>query len=236
MKGLGFLLFILLTAIGSVQAQTPKDTTFSVFFNGGVSYTHANDPHINRWLSKYGYPTEPHIPKSYNFEFSAIPASSRFMFSAKISTIASAANLTSFNLAGGVYYALIKSRTFFLFAGLAVGYHKDIITLNGNLPPAYQQLATEYNKQLSLRRDGLFLEPLVRAFWFPITLRTVQIGLYGGLGADMDLNSGWKLGYYDNSHGKYNHFKGLTKPTDQQKASEHGVAYNIGLSVRFSLH
>ena len=230
------MLAILLTAAGSAFSQVPTDSSFSVLINGGPSFTHANDPHLNRWLKQYGYPTEPHVPRSINFEVSAIPVSSRWMYSAKISTITGAQNLTSFNILGGLYYALVKNRNFFLLAGLGAGYHNDIVTLNGNLPPDYKLLAEEYDKQLSLRRDGLFLEPLLRAFWFPLTCRNVQIGLYGGFGADMDLNSGWRLGYYDDNHGRYNHFRKLKKPADQQKTSEYGIAYDFGLSIHLHLH
>jgi hypothetical protein len=229
------MLGILLTATELVFAQAPKDSSFSLLVNTSISFTHANDLHINRWLAKYGYPTEPHVPASLNFELAAIPVSSRILYSLKVSTIISAKNLSSFNLLGGVYKAIIKKRSFMLFAGLGAGYHDDIITLNGDMPPDYKVLAAQYNKQLSLRREGLFVEPAARVFWFPLSYHNVQLGLVAGLAYDMDINSRWKLGYFDNNDGKYNHFKKIRKPADQQKVSEFGVAYNIGLNLRIHL-
>jgi hypothetical protein len=235
MKLRGCLLLVLLTATEIAFSQTRGDSTFSVFFNAGVGFSHAQDPHINRWLTKYGYRPEPHVPESINFELSAMPVSSRFMYSLKLSTMVSASNLTTFNILGGVYYAIVKTKKFLLLGGLGLGYHNAIITLNGNLPPAYDSLAIQYRKQLSLRRDGLFVEPLLRVFWFPISYRNLQVGLFGSFGADMALNSRWKLGYYDANHGKFNHFKSLEKPSDQWKVFEYGWSYKFGLSVRLHL-
>ena len=236
MKLFQLILVILLMAPGVVYSQAPKDSAFSLFINSSISFTHANDPHLNRWLTKYGYPGESHVPASLNVEIAAIPVASRLMYSLKLSTIVTGNNLSSFNLLAGLYEALIKNRQFLLLAGLGAGYHRDIITLNGNLPPDYRQLASQYNRQLSLRRAGIFVEPAIRAFWFPISYRGWQLGLFGGLGYDMDFNSKWSLGYYDNSHGAYNHFKKLKKPSDQQRVSEYGLAYNGGLSLHFHLH
>lgn len=229
------MLGVLLTATELVFAQAPKDSSFSLLIDNSISFTHANDLHINRWLAKYGYPTEPHVPASLNFELAAIPVSSRTLYSLKVSTIISAKNLSSFNLLGGVYKALVKKRSFMLFVGLGAGYHNDIITLNGDMPPDYKVLAAQYNKQLSLRREGLFVEPAARVFWFPLSYHNLQLGLVAGLAYDMDINSRWKLGYYDNNDGKYNHFKKIRKPADQQKVSEFGIAYNIGLTLRIHL-
>src|SRR5450631_4331300 len=115
----GFLLVILLTASGSVFSQAPgKDSTFSLLFHSSISFSHADDPHINRWLSKYGYQTEPHIPASLNFELAAIPVSSHVLYSLRISTIISGHNLTSFNVLGGLYGAIVHTPSFLLFAGL----------------------------------------------------------------------------------------------------------------------
>jgi hypothetical protein len=236
MKLRGFLILITLVAAGSVRAQNRQDSVFSLLINNSISFTHANDPHINRWMAKYGYPAEPHVPASVNVEIAAMPVASRLMYSLKLSTIISAKNLSSFNLLAGLYYALIKNDHFLLLAGLGAGYHRDIISLNGNLPPDYRQLASQYNKQLSLRRAGLFVEPAIRAFWFPVSFHNWQLGLFAGLGFDMDFNSQWSLGYYDNKHGAYNHFKKLKKPSDQMRVSEYGIAYNAGLSIHFHLH
>jgi hypothetical protein len=245
----GFLLFLLLPAsillltAAAAYSQSPtdrssrKDSSFSLLINTGLSFTHANDPHINRWLEKYGYPTEPHVPTSFNFEFAAIPASSRLLYSIKLSAINSGRNLTSFKFGAGLYTSLFKTRSFLLFVGAATGYHSDIIRLNGNLPPEYQQLAARYPFPLALRRTGLFLDPGVRAFWYPISFHSLQLGLYGGLSYDFDFNSHWHLGYYSNNHGKTgSHFKQLNKPADQMKVSEHGICLSSGLSVRIHLH
>jgi hypothetical protein len=237
MKLQGFLLVILLTASGSVYSQTPGDTTFSLFVNSGLSFTHASDPHINHWLKEYGYPTEPRVPTSLNFEVAAIPADSRVMYAVRLSTITSGNDLTSFTLSAGAYAAVVKTRSLLVLVGGALGYHADIITLNGQLPAAYEQLATQYDvSSLALRRFGLYMEPAARIVWYPVHIGFVQIGLSGGLGYDVDLNSQWRLGYYSDVHGKYSDFKKLKKPSDQQKVSEHGFSLSAGLSVRFNLN
>jgi hypothetical protein len=236
MKLRGYMLFILFTAGGSAYAQTRPDTTFSLLFNSSLSFTHANDPHINRWLEKYGYPAEPRVPTSINFELAAIPADSRLMYTIRLSMITSGHDLTSFNIMPGLYASVIRCRNFTLFAGASAGYHADIITLNGQLPPAYQELAAQYNTPLALRRTGLTAEPAVRAFWYPIRCGLLQIGVYGGLGYAFDFNSQWRLGYYSNDHGRYSHFRKLNKPDDQYKVTEHGFSLSAGLSFRFNLH
>jgi hypothetical protein len=237
MKLLGFMLGILLTASGYVYAQTPGDTTFSVFVNSSLSFTHASDPHINHWLKEYGYPGEPHVPTSLNFEAAVLPADSRVMYSIRLSTITSGNDLTSFTLSAGAYAALVKTRSLLILVGGAIGYHADIITLNGQLPAAYEELASQYNvSSLALRRDGLYMEPGARIAWYPVHVGFVRIGVFGGLGYDIDLNSQWRLGYYSNERGKYNHFRMLKKPGDQQKVSEYGFSLSAGLSVRFNLH
>lgn len=225
----------MLTVPGSLLAQAPTDSTFSLFFNGGLSFTHANDPHINRWLTKYGYPTEPHVPSSLHFEAGAMPVHSRQMYDLRVSMINSGNNFTSFNLLAGVYTAVIKEKDFMLLTGAGIGIHRDIIALNGDMPAEYRQLASRYNKPLGLRRGGLIIEPALRAFWFPLSFNRLQLGLFATAGVDMDFNSRWRLGYFDNSQGKASHFKRLTKPNDQQRVSEYGFAYGAGLSFRLHL-
>ena len=236
MKLWGFLFSALLTATVPSFAQSRTDSSFSLLFNSGISFTHANDPHINRWLDKYGYPAEPHIPSSINFEIAAIPANSRLLYSIKLSSIKSGSNLSSYNISAGLYFSLLKSKRFLLYLGGATGLHGDIITLNGRVPPEYVQMATPYRSPLALRRRGLFVEPAARAFWYPVHFRAVELGLFAALGYDLDINSKWKLGYYSNNHGKYSHFRELGKPNDQTKVSEYGVFYSAGLSFRINLH
>lgn len=238
MKRWGYLLVLLLPAGESAYAQTASDSTFSLFFNSSLNFNHANDPHINHWLKEYGYPAEPHVPTSLSFEMAAMPANSRLLFSVHLSTVTNANDLTSFNLGAGFFYSLAKTNHFMLFLGSSQGYHADIITLNGNLPPAYEELSVRYNTPLALRRTGLSIAPMMRIFWYPIRLGNVlQIGITGGIGYAVDLNSEWRLGYYSNEHGKYGHFKKLVnRPTDQQKVSEHGFVLSTGLSLRFNLH
>jgi len=235
-------LFFLFFATGLFTArpahsQAGTDSSFSLLINSGLSFTHANDPHINRWLQRYGYPTEPHVPSSLNFELAAMPASSPLLYSLKLSTINSGKNLTSFNVLAGLYTSLIKTRSFLLFLGAGAGYHSDIIRLNGQMPPDYMELAALHGFPLALRRTGLFIEPGLRAFWYPVSFHTLQLGVYGGLAYDLDFNSRWRLGYYNNNHGKSGgHFKQLKKPGDQLKVSEYGLSVNAGLSLRIHLH
>jgi len=236
MKVRGFLIFVLLVFYTSAFSQVQRDSSFSLLFNTSISFTHANDVHINRWLAKYGYPTVPRVPSSYNFEIAAIPASSSLLYSLRLSTINSVSNLSSFNLLTGLYTSVVKTRSLLFFLGGGLGFHGDIITLNGNLPPEYQQLATQVHAPLALRRTGLCIEPGARLFWYPIRAGSLQVGAFGGLGYAMDINSRWKLGYYSNNHGKYSHFRGVSKPGDQQKVSEHGFSYSAGLSIRINLH
>jgi hypothetical protein len=244
MKGWGYLCALLLTAGGSAHAQIAlraapaSDSTFSLFFNSSLSFSHANDPHINRWLKKYGYPTEPHVPTSLNFEAAVMPAASRLLYSVHLSSITNANDLTAFNIGAGLFYAPVKTNSFMLFLGSSFGYHAEIITLYGNLPPTYEDLSVKYNTPLSLRRAGLSIAPLMRFFWYPFhTGNMLQIGITGGAGYALDLNSTWRLGYYSNQHGRYDHFRKLVnKPSDQQKVSEHGFCLSAGLSLRFNLH
>ncbi|HWB92272.1 MAG TPA: hypothetical protein VG605_10480 [Puia sp.] len=236
MKSLGLLVLGLLAASTPAFAQARQDSSFSLLFNSGLSFTHANDPNINRWLTKYGYPTEPHIPSSVTFEIAAIPTASKLLYAIKISSINSGNNLSSYNAMAGIYSALYKRHSFVLFVGGMAGLHGDIITLNGNLPPEYQQMATSHPEPLALRRRGLVLEPGVRVSWYPLAIRSVQLGLYAGLGYDLDFNSRWKLGYYSNNHGAYSHFRGLGKPNDQKRVSEYGIFYSAGFSFRINLH
>ncbi|HLZ87853.1 MAG TPA: hypothetical protein VKQ52_11450 [Puia sp.] len=236
MKVRGFLVFGLLVLSGSVFSQARRDSSFSLLVNPSISFTHANDVHINHWLAKYGYPTVPSVPSSYNFEIAAIPASSSLLYCIRLSSINSVNNLSSFNIMAGLYTAVVKKHSFLLFLGGATGFHGDIITLNGKLPAEYQELASRIHGPLALRRTGLCLEPGARLFWYPIQLGIVQIGAQASLAYDWDVNSHWRLGYYSNNHGKYSHFKGIARPSDQQKVSEHGLSYGAGLSFRVNLH
>ncbi|MBS1663351.1 MAG: hypothetical protein JST68_20070 [Bacteroidetes bacterium] len=237
MKVLGGLIFFLLTAAVSASAQVQDDSSFSLLINSGLSVTHANDPHINRWLEKYGYPAEPHAPTSFNFELAAMPAASRLLYSIKLSTISSGHNLSSFNISVGLHNAFIKTNNFLFFAGVNAGYHSDIIRLNGQLPADYAALASQYHSPLALRRTGLFLEPGLKAFYYPINYHSLQLGIYGGLAYDLYFNSHWGLGYYNNNHGKSSgHFRQLKKPADQLRVSEYGFCLSAGLSLRIHLH
>jgi hypothetical protein len=236
MKSSGLLVLVLLAAVTATHAQVKADSSFSLLFNSGLSFTHAGDAHINRWLKTYGYPTQPHVPTSVNFELAAIPESSPLLYSIKLSTINTGDNLSSYDAMLGLYRALVKHRSFLFFAGGMAGLHGDIIKLDGTIPAEYKQMAASHTEPLALRRIGLVLEPGVRMFWYPVNIRMVQIGLYGGLGYDIDFNSRWRLGYYSNEHGKYSHFRGLGKPSDQKRVSEYGLSYAAGLSFRVNLH
>ena len=239
MNGWGFLTILLLaSAGGSGYAQKAPDSTFSLFFNCSMNFNHANDPHINHWLKQYGYPNQPHVPTSLSFETAAMPANSRLLYSVHLSAITNADNLTAFNLGAGLFAALVKTDHFLFFVGSSMGYHADIITLNGNLPPAYEDLSVKYNTPLALRRTGLSIAPMMRVFCYPVRLgKILQIGLIGGAGYVIDLNTMWHLGYYSNQFGKYDHFRKLVnKPNDQRKVSVHGMCLSGGLSLRFNLH
>lgn len=240
MKLSGYIVVFLLIAGESAYSQERAiDSTFSLLINGGLSFTHADDPRINRWLQKYGYPAEPHVPTSLNIEAAAIPADSRLMYSVRLSTITSGNDLTSFSLLAGLHYAVVKTNHFLFFLGMSAGYHADIIALNGSVPSAYQpyeEMAKKDNTSLALRRYGLSIEPAARLLWYPVQIKCLQLGVTGGLGYDIDENSHWRLGYYSDAHGKYDHFKKLEEPNDQYRVTEHGFSINAGLSLRFILH
>ncbi|MDP4148179.1 MAG: hypothetical protein Q8927_11270 [Bacteroidota bacterium] len=231
----GFMVGILLTATEFAFAQVPQDSSFFLLLNSHVSFSHANDLHINRWLARYGYPTESRVPASVNLELAAMPVGSNLLYSIKACTIVSDKNLSSLNLQAGLYYAVIRKRSFLLFAGLGAGYQADIITLNGDMPQDYKVLAAQYRRQLSLRRQGLFVDPSTRVLWYPVSIHQLQIGFDAGLGYDLDFNSRWRLGYYESSSGKYSHFRKIRKPSDQQRVSEFGLSYFAGLSLRLQL-
>ncbi len=236
MKSGKYILFALL-ALLSVRlsfAQIETDSSFSLLINNSFSYTHAQDIHINKWLSKYGYQTIPRVPCSYNFELSAIPSGSRLLYDIQLSTITDVRNLSTFNITAGLYDAIIKTPSFLFYGGANVGFHSEIITINGNIPPEYRQLADNHTS-LALRRIGFAIDPGLKAMWLPIRIGNVQIGAYGGLSYALALNSGWKLGYYNNNHGKYSRFRPLGKPADQLKVSEHGFSVTMGLSIRIKV-
>jgi len=236
MKLPGFLVFFLLTATAPAYSQSAPDPGFPLFFNSGMSFTHARDPKINHWLEKYGYPPEPRVPTSYNFEIAAMAANSRLMYTVRVSTVNTLANLSSYSFCAGVYSAIVKRRSLKLLLGGAMGYHDDIIKLNGEVPAEYRQHPAPPQSELALRRSGLFLAPGARLFWYPVNIRNVQLGLFSTLGYDLDLNSRWRLGYYSNDHGQYDHFRKIEKPDDQSRVTEYGVSAGAGLSVCVNLH
>lgn len=231
MKRYGFIFFLFLVSPALGLAQ--KDSAFAIFFNSNIGFSRAEDPHINKWLTRYGYKPEPRNPANLQFELAAIPVSSRTMFSLRAAAIVSGQSLFSLNLMAGLYESFFSNRHFLFLAGLGAGMHTDRINLNGDMPPDYLALARLYNKQLSLRRNGFIAEPALRSFWFPITCHHLRLGLFSDLGYDIDWNSGWKLGYYKQG-GEYGRFQKLKKPADQQKSSAHGWALDAGLTA--SLH
>lgn len=236
MKGWGIGMVLMLTAYAHADAQAPRDSTFSLFFNSSLNFSHANDQHFNHWLTQYGYKPVPRVPISLNFEAGAMPANSRYLYTVHLSTITNASDITAFNVGAGLYYAAIKTGHFLLFAGSSFGYHADIINLNGNLPPAYDSLAVRYHTRLSLRRSGLSFAPSLRLFWYPIRLGNIlQVGVIGGAGFAGDVNSMWRLGYYSSTNGKNDHFRKIGKPGDQQKVSVYGFFFSAGLSLKFNL-
>jgi hypothetical protein len=237
MKLSGFLVFYLLTATATAYSQPPPpDPGFPLFFNGGMSFTHARDAKINRWLKQYGYPAEPRVPTSYNFDIAAMPANSRLMYTVRLSTINTLENLSSYSFGAGLYSALVKKRSLKLLLGGAVGFHDDIITLNGRVPAEYREQPAPPQSELALRRSGLYLAPGARLFWYPVNIHNVQLGLFSTLGYDVDLNSRWRLGYYSNDHGEYDHFREIEKPDDQSRVTEYGVSAGAGLSICVNLH
>src|ERR1700722_3906762 len=120
MKSWGLLVLCLLAAASTVFAQADADSSFSLYFNGGLSFSHANDAHIKRWLKTYGYPTEPRVPTDVNFELGAMPAASSVLFSVKVSTVNSGGNFSSYNAILGAHVAVVKHRSFmFLVGGMA---------------------------------------------------------------------------------------------------------------------
>jgi hypothetical protein len=236
MKLAGLLLIFFLAASVTALSQPAADPRFPIFFNSGIGFTHAHDQKINSWLKKYGYPQEPSVPSSYNFELGAMPVNSPLLYTIRLTTINTLQNLSSYSFSLGLYRALVNRRKLMVFAGGSLGYHDDIINLDGSVPESYHNPSVPADSQLALRRSGLFLSPGARLAWYPIGIRNVQLGVTTALGYDLDFNSRWRLGYYSDDHGKYEHFKEIDKPADQQRVTEHGFSFGAGLSLRVNLH
>ncbi len=243
-----FTLFVLLTApvfalsqgndpiaLNPPSPELQADSTFTILFNSNIGFSRAEEPHINRWLKKYGYEPERPTPAYLQFEMAAIPVFSRTLYSLRFSALISGQDLFSMNLMAGAYHSFIYHPRFQLYGGMAIGRHSDRITLNGNMPPDYTVLAAQVNKQLMLSRNGFVMEPALRSFWYAVSVRKLRVGLFADLGYDIDMNSKWKLGYYKAGGNAYGRFKNLKSPSDQRKASACGWALNTGISIGLSL-
>ncbi len=211
------------------------DSTFSILFNISSVFITSHDSKIDNWLTKYGYRPPQNIPVGINIELAAIPFNSKMMFSLNGGTIVSRQDIITSNFTIGVYRRFFERKNFWVLAGAGLGKHGDRVVLNGQMPPSFDSIANQYNKELSLHRTGFLIEPAARFFWYPIQTRKIQFGLFANAAYDLSFNTRWDLGYY-NQNGQFTSFKRIRKPTDVQTQREFGWAFSGGLSFCFKLN
>jgi hypothetical protein len=208
------------------------DSAFSILFNTSTAFYTSKDSRINNFLDKYGYMAPQNIPVGIRFELAVVPSQSKMMYSINAATIVSKQDIVTADFSLGAYHRFFETKNFRVLAGMALGAHYDRIVLSGNLPPSFDSLAQQYDRTLSLHRAGLIVEPAAKIFWYPLQTKNFQLGLFAGIGYDVDFNSRWKLGYY-NQNGSFTTFKKIKKPTNVRTKYEYGWVLSAGLSACF---
>ncbi len=210
----------------------PEDSTFAILFNISDQFYTANDPKINRFLSKYGYAKPQAIPVGINIELAAVPQNSKMLYSLNASTVVSKQDIAESYFIAGFFRKLIDKSSFWVLAGSGIGTHGSRIVLNGNLPPSFDSLANQYHRLLSLRRRGLLIEPALRLYWYPLQLHKLQLGIFAHAGYDFSFNTPWRLGYFS-QNGQFTSFNRIRKSSNVQTVQEYGWVLSNGLSFCF---
>ena len=218
------------TVHASLRHRYHADSAFSFMFNSGAVFYTARDSRINKFLTKYGYVPPQEIPVGIRFEVSGMPFGSKMVYSLNAASVLSRQAISTADFSLGAYRFLAETKNIWVVAGIAVGMHFDRIALDGKLPPSYDSLKNQYGSTLSLHRSGLIVEPGTKVFWYPWQRKKIQLGVFSGIGYDLDFNSRWQLGYYPENRGR---FKRIKKPTDVGTVHEFGWVFNMGLSFCF---
>lgn len=211
------------------------DSAFSILFNASTIFYTAKDSRIKNFLDKYGYTAPKDIPMGIRFELAVVPSQSKMMYSINAATVVSKQDIVTADFSLGAYRRFFERKNFWVLGGIALGAHYDRIVLNGNLPPSFDSLAKQYDRTLSLHRVGFIAEPSAKIFWYPLQTKNFQLGLVAGIGYDLDFNSRWKLGYY-NQNGSFTTFRKIKKTTNVLTLHEYGWALSAGLSACFKLN
>jgi hypothetical protein len=206
------------------------DSAIVSVINASVPFHSTQDTRINKFLNKYGYIPQRPIQVGAQLELAVIPFRSQMMYGISGEVIVSRQSVASADFSVSAFRRFFETKNFSAFAGLALGGHLDRIVLNGNLPPSFDSLANQYDKVLSLHRKGLIIEPATKLFWYPFQKRNAEFGIFCTAGYDLDLNTRWRLGYYDPNNPT---FRKLKTSTGIQSVRGAGWILIPGLSVGF---
>jgi hypothetical protein len=208
------------------------DSAFLILFNTSTVFFTAKDSRIKNFLGKYGYTPPKDIPMGIQFELAVVPSKSKMMYRVNAATIVSKQDIVTADFSLGAYRRFFETKNLWVLAGIAFGVHYDRIVLNKGLPPSFDSLANQYDRTLSLHRVGFITEPSAKIFWYPLQTNNFQLGLFAGIGYDLDFNSKWKLGYY-NQNGSYTTFKKIKKTTNVLTLHEYGWVLSAAISACF---
>jgi hypothetical protein len=159
-----------------------------------------------------------------------MPFKSKMILFINGSTIISRQDVITADFELGAYRRLLETKKLWVIAGISSGGQFDRVVLNGRLPPAFDSLATQYGRTLSLHRTGFIAEPGVKVFWYPIQNRRSQFGIFASAVYDVNFNGRWRLGYYSPNS---NTFKNLKTKTDIGSLHEFGFGLSAGISICF---
>ncbi len=219
-----------ITNLHSLRHRYYGDSAFSFMASSSMVFYTAKDQRINKFMGKYGYVPPKAVPVGIRFEISTIPFGSKMVYSINGATILSRQDISTADFSLSAYHFIIATKNIWLTAGIALGGHFDRIVLNKSLPPAFDSLANEYRRTLSLHRSGFIVSPGAKAYWFPLQRKKFQIGIFSGIGYDLDFNSHWKLGYYPQNS---NTFRKIKRPSNVGTVHEYGWVMSAGLTVCF---
>lgn len=213
-----------------VKLAPRSDSAIVSFINVSIPFHSTQDTRINKFLNKYGYIPQRPIQVGAQLELAVVPFRSQMMYGISGEVIVSRQSVASADFSVSAFRRFFETKNFSAFAGLAVGGHLDRVVLNGNLPPSFDSLANQYDKVLSLHRKGLIIEPETKFFWYPLQRKNTELGIFCTAGYDLDLNTKWRLGYYDPNNPTFRRLK-----TSTGIQSVRGVGWILipGISVGF---